>query len=154
MSNRRKATPAADATAAPLSSVMNWLGERAAIAASRVAAYPRVGVRVFVMPERKRPQPRLIYLPAQRWLHDAADHRALGRHVVIVIIPTRPDGREADARYLFHLPNCGGRGVFRQCPATAETLRASHRREAWVGLPTVRIVAARKIEWPRQRRLV
>jgi len=55
---------------------------------------------VFVMPERKRPQPRLIYRRSVG-LHDAADHNAIGRHVVIVIISTRPDGREADARYLF-----------------------------------------------------
>src|SRR5262249_56147879 len=50
------------------------------------------------MPERNRPQPRLIYRRSVG-LHDAADHRAIGRHVVIVIIPTRLDGREADARF-------------------------------------------------------
>src|SRR6516165_4833767 len=43
-------------------------------------------------------------------------------------------GEKPTHAIFFHLPNCGGL--------------------AWSGLPTVRIVAARKIEWPRQRRLV
>src|SRR5262249_44751189 len=66
---------------------------------------------VFVMPERKRPQPRLIYRRSVG-LHDAADHRAIGRHVVIVIISTRPDGREADARLPFSICRTAAAGAY------------------------------------------
>jgi hypothetical protein len=87
-------------SALPRLSVMVWhrrysrrqLFANAVIAASRVAAWPCVGVRWSAWCSKESVHIRGLPHRHCRRLHDAADHGAVGEHAEVVVIQTRRKG--------------------------------------------------------------
>src|SRR6266550_1512770 len=85
-------------------------------------------------------------ISCSHWLPEGSLSVLVGRHG-----GTKPVGRTR----IYMRPVINGGGLLAQAGGLSEEGFVEARNVAIrAGLPTVRIIAARKIEWPRQRRLV